>query len=40
MDHTPVTFLRRAPGEKWIRIDGFTTAQELLNKLSGMLAEN
>jgi len=40
MDHTPVTFLRRAPGQKWIRIDGFTTADNLMNQLRSMLARN
>ncbi len=38
MDHTPVTFLRRAPGQKWIRIDGFTTADTLMSELRSMLA--
>lgn len=40
MDHTPVTFLRRSPGQKWIRIDGFTTADALLKDLRSMLAKN
>lgn len=40
MDHTPVTFLRRSPGQKWIRIDGFTTADTLMKKLRRMLAKN
>lgn len=38
MRHTPVTFLRRAPGQKWIRIDGFTTADMLMRELRSMLA--
>jgi len=38
MSHTPVTFLRRAPGQKWIRIDGFTTADNLMRELRPMLA--
>lgn len=38
MGHTPVTFLRRAPGQKWIRIDGFTTADMLMTELRSMLA--
>jgi protein SCO1/2 len=35
MSHTPVTLLRRAPGEAWIRFDGFATADELLREISG-----
>lgn len=38
MDHTPVTFLRAAPGKPWIRIDGFATADELFNEIRQMLA--
>jgi protein SCO1/2 len=30
MHHRPVTFLRAAPGEPWVRLDGFTSADELL----------
>jgi protein SCO1/2 len=30
MSHTPVTFVRIAPGNPWLRIDGFVTAEELL----------
>jgi len=35
MSHTPVTLLRKAPGETWIRFDGFATAEELLHEISG-----
>ncbi len=38
MNHTPVTFLRAAPGTPWVRIEGFATAQDLLGELRGMLA--
>ncbi len=38
MNHTPATFLRAAPGQPWIRIDGFATADELLGELRAMLA--
>ncbi len=38
MNHTPVTFLRSAPGKPWIRIDGFATADELLHELQSMIA--
>lgn len=30
MNHGPVVFLRAAPGNPWVRIDGFATADELL----------
>jgi protein SCO1/2 len=38
MNHTPVTFVRLAPGQPWIRIDGFATADELLGELRTVLA--
>lgn len=30
MNHTPVTFVRAAPGDPWLRIDGFVTPGELV----------
>ena len=30
MHHRPVTFLRAAPGQPWVRIDGFATPDELM----------
>ncbi|GAB3774919.1 SCO family protein [Ramlibacter monticola] len=30
MHHRPVTFLRPAPGQPWVRLDGFTSPDELL----------
>jgi protein SCO1/2 len=38
MDHTPVTFLRAAPGQPWVRFDGFATSDVLISELRGMLA--
>lgn len=29
MNHTPVTLLRAAPGQPWVRIDGFASGEEL-----------
>ena len=29
MSHTPLTFMRRAPGQPWVRIDGFSTVEDL-----------
>jgi protein SCO1/2 len=38
MDHTPVTFLRASPGSRWVRIDGFASADELARELQGLVA--
>ncbi len=38
MNHTPVTFLRSAPGRPWVRIDGFATSDELAAEVRGLLA--
>jgi protein SCO1/2 len=32
MSHTPVTFVRLTPDSPWLRIDGFVTADELLQR--------
>ena len=32
MSHTPVTLLRAAPGEPWVRLDGFATANDLYSE--------
>jgi protein SCO1 len=32
MSHTPVTFVRMTPDSPWLRIDGFVTADELLQR--------
>ena len=37
MNHAPVTLLRAAPGQSWIRIEGFATANDLLAEVRGML---
>lgn len=38
MDHTPVTFIRLAPGKPWIRIDGFASASDLAHEFADMVA--
>ncbi len=38
MSHTPLTLVRAAPGKPWVRFDGFATADELLQEISGTLA--
>ncbi len=32
MNHAPVTFVRAAPGDPWLRIDGFVTPDDLLQR--------
>jgi protein SCO1/2 len=32
MHHRPITFMRAAPGEPWVRIEGFATTDELLEE--------
>ena len=38
MGHTPLTFLRRAPGQPWVRLDGLAQAPQILAELRPMLA--
>ena len=38
MSHTPATLFRAAPGRLWVRIDGFTTADQLLGELRDAVA--
>lgn len=38
MGHTPVSFLRRAPGQPWVRLDGLAQAADILAELRPMLA--
>jgi len=38
MDHTPVTFLRAAPGRPWVRLDGFASSDELAQELRELVA--
>ena len=33
MSHSPATFVRTAPGQPWVRLDGFATAEQLLAEL-------
>ncbi|OXJ37980.1 hypothetical protein CFB82_06465 [Burkholderia sp. HI2714] len=40
MNHTPVTFVRAAPGQPWLRIDGFATPTELLAAYHDVVASN
>ncbi|BDG02337.1 SCO family protein [Anaeromyxobacter oryzae] len=38
MDHTPVAFLRAAPGRPWVRIDGFASPDELTSAVRELIA--
>jgi len=38
MNHTPVTLIRTAPGARWVRIDGFATADQLAGELRDAVA--
>ena len=38
MNHTPVTFLRAAPGQPWVRIDGFASSEELAREFRELVA--
>lgn len=40
MNHTPVAFVRAAPGKPWLRIDGFATPAELLSAYHDAVASN
>jgi len=40
MNHNPVTFLRAKPGRPWLRIDGFSTAADLLTQYRNLAAVN
>ena len=37
MNHTPLTLLRAAPGQPWVRLDGFATPAQLLAEVRAML---
>ncbi len=38
MGHAPVTFYRSAPGQAWVRLDGFATPEALLSELRPSVA--
>jgi protein SCO1 len=38
MSHTPVTLIRAAPGQPWLRIEGFVTPDELVDDYRHLLA--
>ncbi|EHP42893.1 Sco1/SenC family protein [Cupriavidus basilensis OR16] len=40
MNHRPVVFLRAAPGDSWLRIDGFATADELFLAYQKLVTAN
>jgi protein SCO1/2 len=38
MDHPPVTLVRPTPTSRWVRIEGFATAEQLLRELTDVVA--
>jgi len=38
MHHRPVTFMRAAPGEAWVRLDGFASPDDLLAEYRKLVA--
>ncbi len=39
MNHTPITFLRAHPEDPWVRIDGFTSTEDLLKEYHALRAQ-
>jgi protein SCO1/2 len=39
MNHVPMTFLRAAPDESWLRIDGFAAATDIVREYRGLTTE-
>jgi protein SCO1/2 len=39
MSHTPVMFFRSAPGQPWVRLDGFATPDSLVSELRPVVAQ-
>lgn len=38
MNHDPVIFIRRAPGQPWVRLQGFATPDEVVTEYRSLLA--
>lgn len=38
MNHQPATFLRAAPGQPWVRLDGFASAADILREVRRLTA--
>jgi protein SCO1/2 len=38
MSHDPLTLMRAAPGKPWVRVDGFASANDLLEQYIGLAA--
>jgi protein SCO1/2 len=39
MNHAPLTFFRSAPGQPWVRLDGFATPDALLGEVRTQIAQ-
>jgi len=40
MHHRPVTFMRAAPGQPWVRLDGFATPDDLMKEYRQLVAQH
>lgn len=40
MHHRPVTFLRAAPGQPWVRLEGFASPQEVMAEYRQLMAQH
>jgi protein SCO1/2 len=40
MHHRPITFLRAAPGQPWVRLEGFASPQEVLAEYRQLMAQH
>ena len=40
MHHRPVTFMRAAPGQPWLRLDGFTSPDDLIAEYRKLMAHH
>ncbi len=39
MNHTPLTFFRRAPGQPWVRLDGFATPDAVMDEVGAKVEQ-
>jgi protein SCO1/2 len=39
MNHVPLTFLRAAPDEPWLRIDGFAAASDIMREYRVLMTQ-
>jgi protein SCO1/2 len=39
MNHSPVTFFRSAPGQPWVRLEGFATPDVVIGEIRTNIAQ-